>query len=142
VSELKACPFCNGEARVRQVHADEWVIECISPLMPLCAANIGQQNGLPKAYAAWNRRAHDASDTQELRAANLTLVEGCRNRDATIDFLQRDRATETAALRKVRDEMADPTYTHTILSDRMVRVSLPTFGEWLAALDAILGQRK
>jgi hypothetical protein len=111
MTTLLPCPFCNGQPRTRQVQADEWVIECISPLLPLCAANIGQQNGLDKAVFAWNRRAHDAA--------------------------------ETAAIQKVRDEMA----VAANMFHSWERVKRPydaaeIVARQVAALDAILEARR
>jgi Lar family restriction alleviation protein len=52
--ELKACPFCGGEAETVQFTRKRWTVECFADG---CGAGIISQGDMQTAIAAWNSRA-------------------------------------------------------------------------------------
>jgi len=61
MSNLKPCPFCGGDAKVRKSHenflvhpADCWMVQCADND---CGCGTSFESSEYKAVAAWNRRA-------------------------------------------------------------------------------------
>lgn len=64
MNELKPCPFCGGEARLKRINgyygytSDAYSVECLC-----CGATIKKSNGYRdltnSVISSWNRRAKD-----------------------------------------------------------------------------------
>jgi Lar family restriction alleviation protein len=52
IEELKPCPFCGGEARIRRPGTKAWSVSCVE-----CMAESIFALDKNLAIAAWNRRA-------------------------------------------------------------------------------------
>lgn len=51
IEELKPCPFCAGEAKLKPLNAHYWCVRCLSCYLSLPAHHMPEE-----AIAAWNRR--------------------------------------------------------------------------------------
>jgi hypothetical protein len=83
--ELKACPFCGGEAEATREDEDhrwtgdcqQWLIDGRDP-EDACSAGIGYYDTREEAIAAWNRRTPDYQALAQELAKALAHLEGCR----------------------------------------------------------------
>lgn len=57
MSELKPCPFCGGEAKLRETSRDIFRIECINPFC--IAFDLHPFTSKESAIKAWNTRAYE-----------------------------------------------------------------------------------
>lgn len=49
--DLRACPFCGGEAEMARTHTRYWWVECLD-----CGSEIGSVYGARRAFKKWNER--------------------------------------------------------------------------------------
>lgn len=81
MSELKKCPFCNGEAAITKPTYTkpgivEWgIIQCQE-----CGLELTSEDGIEDALAKWNRRAQPENEP-------LTRCKDCTRWDKSISFM-------------------------------------------------------
>ena len=63
IEELKACPFCGGNAEILNYSATEWLVHC-----PVCGGMVERWRETKKdAIEQWNRRVGDEIDAEGIQ---------------------------------------------------------------------------